>query len=159
MYLPNDVLVKVDRMSMQHGLEVRCPLLDRRVVEFGFRTPIQVKMPRLRSKYLLKSIAARRLPPALLQLPKHGFSAPVDQWMAASYAEMFRADVLRPGAAVATMLDHRRVARMFDDQRAGRAANGYALWSIWMLERWHQTARAAHAAPALSPLPAGITSA
>jgi len=116
-------------------------------------------MPWLRSKYLLKSIAARRLPPALLHLPKHGFSAPVDQWMAGSYAEMFRADVLRPGAAVATMVDQPRVARMFDDHRAGRADNGYALWSIWMLERWHQTARAAHAAPAALPLPAGITSA
>src|SRR3989454_5330899 len=79
-YLPNDVLVKVDRMSMQHSLEVRCPLLDRRIVEFGFRMPRDVKMRRWRPKHLLRSIASTRLPEPLLQLPKHGFSAPVGAW-------------------------------------------------------------------------------
>jgi asparagine synthase (glutamine-hydrolysing) len=140
-YLPNDVLVKVDRMSMQHGLEVRCPLLDRRIVEFGFRAPTRFKMPRWRAKHLLKSLAATRLPPELLRLPKHGFSAPVGEWIGSSYADRFRADVLRPGAAVSTMLDKERVGRMFDDHVAGRANHAYPLWAIWMLERWHQTAR------------------
>src|SRR5439155_24167614 len=72
-YLPNDVLVKVDRMSMQHGLEVRCPLLDHRLIELAFRLPASVKMPRLQPKRLLREIAGRRLPAALLRLPKHGF--------------------------------------------------------------------------------------
>ena len=120
-YLPNDVLVKVDRMSMQHGLEVRCPLLDRRVVELGFRAPIDIKMPRLK--------------------PKHGVSAPVGEWMRRTHAEAFRADVLQPQSAVATLLDPRRVARMFDDHLAGRRDYASPLWAIWMLERWHRVAR------------------
>jgi asparagine synthase (glutamine-hydrolysing) len=141
-YLPNDVLVKVDRMSMLHGLEVRAPLLDRRIVEFGFRTPIDVKMPRLRTKYLLRSIAATRLPDAVLRLPKHGFSAPVGAWIAGAYAEAFRGDVLRAGSATSMLLDLGLVTRMFEDHRAGRADHSYALWAIWMLERWRALAPA-----------------
>jgi asparagine synthase (glutamine-hydrolysing) len=153
-YLPNDVLVKVDRMSMVHGLEVRCPLLDRRIIEFGFRTPFGVKMPRLQSKHLLRSMAARRLPPAVARLPKHGFSAPVDEWLTGACAEMFRADVLQPGSAVAMWLDQPLIRCMFDDHRAGRADHGYALWAVWMLERWHQSISAAVGVDAaMAPLP------
>ena len=135
-YLPNDVLVKVDRMSMLHGLEVRAPLLDRRIVEFGFRMPIAVKMPRLRPKHLLRSIAATRLPRPILQLPKHGFSAPVGAWMAGPYADAFRDDVLWPGSATSMLLELPRVRTMFEDHLAERADHAHGLWAIWMLERW-----------------------
>ncbi len=140
-YLPNDVLVKVDRMSMQHGLEVRCPLLDRRVVELGFRTPIREKMPRLRPKHLLRAIAAKRLPPRLLRLPKHGFSAPTGDWLTQTYAARFTDDVFRRGGAVAALLDMRRVNKMVQDHRAGLADHSWGLWAIWMLARWDQASR------------------
>jgi asparagine synthase (glutamine-hydrolysing) len=140
-YLPNDVLVKVDRMSMQHGLEVRCPLLDRRIVEFGFRLPIDVKMPMWRPKHLLRSVAAGRLPDSIVNLPKHGFSAPVGGWIAGPYAELFRSDVLHTASAVSVLLDLGRVRQMFEDHRAGRADHSHTLWTIWMLERWHKLAR------------------
>ena len=136
-YLPNDVLVKVDRMSMQHGLEVRCPLLDRRIVEFGFSVRAEVKMPRLRSKQLLRAMAASRLPAALARLPKRGFSAPVGEWMAGRYAERFRSEVLCPGSAVSSVMDVGAVRRMFEQHRAGTADHAYGLWAIWMFERWH----------------------
>ncbi|MBM3777540.1 MAG: asparagine synthase (glutamine-hydrolyzing) [Acidimicrobiia bacterium] len=136
-YLQHDVLVKVDRMSMQHGLEVRCPLLDRRVVELAFRTPASRKMPRLRPKRLLRAVAERRLPADLLRLPKHGFSAPVGAWLRGAYAGMFQDQVLdRPG--LASLVDVRVVRRLFDEHRAGRADHGQALWTIWMLERWEE---------------------
>jgi asparagine synthase (glutamine-hydrolysing) len=159
-YLPNDVLVKVDRMSMLHGLEVRCPLLDHRIVEFGFATPIGVKMPRLRSKYLLRSLAAERLPAELSRLPKHGFSAPVGDWMASQYADRFRADVLEPGAAVSMWVDQDRIRRMFDAHRGGGVDYGYALWAIWMLALWHRssaTAGTSSARPAATtPSPVSV---
>jgi asparagine synthase (glutamine-hydrolysing) len=145
-YLPNDVLVKVDRMSMQHGLEVRCPLLDRRIVEFGFRLPIEVKMPRWRPKHLLRTIAASRLPESIINLPKHGFSAPVGAWIAGPYSELFRSDVLHGASAVAALLDLPRVRRMFDDHREGSADHSHTLWTIWMLERWHKLAKTADVA-------------
>ena len=145
-YLPNDVLVKVDRMSMQHGLEVRCPLLDRRVVEFGFRTPIDVKMPRLRPKHLLRSLAATRLPNELLRLPKHGFTAPMAEWIRGRYAELFRAEVLGSGSAASTLVDLALVRRMFEEHRVGTRDHSQALWAVWMLERWSQGARRGPAA-------------
>jgi asparagine synthase (glutamine-hydrolysing) len=135
-YLSNDVLVKVDRMSMMHGLEVRCPLLDHRLVEFAFRTPISTKMPRLRPKQLLRDIASTRLPRELLSQRKRGFTAPVGRWIAGPYADRFRADVFRPRSIVSSLLDKRAVETLFRDHCAGVADHSYALWAIWMLDRW-----------------------
>src|SRR5438270_164197 len=64
-YMPNDPLVKVDRMSMAHGLEIRCPLLDRRVVELAFRIPASRKQQGTQGKALLRALARRRLPATL----------------------------------------------------------------------------------------------
>jgi len=134
-YLPNDVLVKVDRMSMQHSLEVRCPLLDRRIVEFGFRIPTERKLPRLRPKFLLKRLAERRLPPELLTLPKHGFTAPVGAWIT-GYADRFTDEVLGADARVRDWIDTRQVRRAFNAHRSGAEDQSYLLWAVWMLERW-----------------------
>ncbi len=152
-YLPNDVLVKVDRMSMLHALEVRCPLLDRRVAEFAFRIPTAVKMPRLAPKHLLKSVGRRRLPRELLRLPKRGFTAPVGRWIAGPFASAFGDEVLAPDAAVASWLDAARVRRLFDEHRAGAADHSYALWAIWVLERWGR--HRGREAGAGEPTPAG----
>ncbi|HVD92706.1 MAG TPA: asparagine synthase (glutamine-hydrolyzing) [Vicinamibacterales bacterium] len=135
-YLANDVLVKVDRMTMQHGIEVRAPLLDRRVIELAFRIPAHRKMPRLQSKHLLRQLARRRLPRALASLPKRGFSPPIGGWLTGPCAVRFRDDVLAPGAPVHGLLDARAVRRLFDDHVAGRADHSQALWSVWMLARW-----------------------
>ncbi|MEQ1573333.1 MAG: asparagine synthase (glutamine-hydrolyzing) [Vicinamibacterales bacterium] len=135
-YLPNDVLVKVDRMSMQHGLEVRCPLLDRRIVEWAFTAPEAVKMPRLRPKHLLRSVAMKRLPPGLLRLPKHGFSAPVGEWIARTAARRFQDEVLGAGSSVSRWLDVGEIRSLFERHRSGARDHSSALWAIWMLERW-----------------------
>lgn len=135
-YLPNDVLTKVDRMSMQNSLEVRAPLLDRRLVELAFRLPERVKLPNLRAKHILKQIAAKRLTPELLTQPKRGFTAPLGEWIGKVYAGQFEAEVLRAGSSVSGLLDIKRVRATFADHVAGRADAGYAMWAIWMLERW-----------------------
>jgi asparagine synthase (glutamine-hydrolysing) len=135
-YLPNDVLVKVDRMSMAHALEVRCPLLDHRIVELAFRIPRARKMPWLRPKHLLRTLARERLPQPLLRLPKHGFSAPVGTWVAEQYRAQFVDEVFGAGSFVKDMLDLTAVRRMLDAQTRGEANHAYALWSVWMLERW-----------------------
>ena len=140
LYLPNDVLVKVDRMSMQHGLEVRCPLLDHRLFELAFRIPRRRKMPHLRPKYLLRQLARRRLPPQLATQPKHGFSAPIAEWIAGPWANVFNDDVLQRGARVQDLLDISRVRQLFEEHRSGRANHGQALWSVWMLARWCDSA-------------------
>ena len=142
-YLANDVLVKVDRMTMQHSIEVRCPLLDHRLIELAFRIPTHVKMPGLRSKHLLRQLATRRLPPALARLPKHGFSAPIAEWLAGPCASQFEADVCASNAPVQSLVDGAYVRRLFDEHRAGGANHAQILWTVWMLARWSTTASAA----------------
>jgi asparagine synthase (glutamine-hydrolysing) len=137
-YLPNDVLVKVDRMSMAHSLEVRCPLLDHRLVELAFSIPRSEKMPWLQPKYLLKQVSKTRLPAELLRLPKHGFSAPVAQWLAGAYRAAFEEEVLSSSSLTASVLDARAVRAMLEAHSCGQADHAPALWSIWMLERWHR---------------------
>ena len=88
-YLPNDVLVKVDRMSMAHGLEVRAPLLDRRVVEAAFRIPAEHKLLNGRTKHLLRTLARTRLPAEVVDRRKHGFDAPIGRWIAGPCRGLF----------------------------------------------------------------------
>jgi asparagine synthase (glutamine-hydrolysing) len=140
-YLPNDVLVKVDRMSMAHSLEVRCPLLDRRLVEFAFRLPVSTKMPRLRPKALLRRVAKGRVPDEILTLPKHGFSAPVSEWLAGPYADRFQSEVLGRDSRTSTLVDRERVARLFTEHRSHHRDHSHALWAVWMLERWARQQR------------------
>ena len=135
-YMPNDPLVKVDRMSMAHGLEVRCPLLDRRLVELAFRIPASRKQQARQGKVLLRSLAKRRLPGRLWQLPKRGFTAPVAEWIRGPYAGMFREELLQPGAQIGAHVDVRDLRRRFDEHSRGESDHGYALWSVWILERW-----------------------
>jgi asparagine synthase (glutamine-hydrolysing) len=135
-YMPNDPLVKVDRMSMANSLEIRCPLLDHRLVELAFRIPTDKKMANGQPKSLLRALAERRLPKKILTLPKRGFTAPIASWLAGAYADDFRADVLSPASHARGMVDVARVGRLFDQHRAGAADHSFALWAVWMLERW-----------------------
>jgi asparagine synthase (glutamine-hydrolysing) len=137
-YLPNDPLVKVDRMSMAHGLELRCPLLDRRVVELAFRIPASLKQEGRHGKALLRTLAQRRLPAGLSRLPKRGFTAPVGEWIAGPHAARFRDEVLTQRGAIASHVDLRDLERRFVAHRAGSADHSYALWAAWVLERWLQ---------------------
>jgi asparagine synthase (glutamine-hydrolysing) len=139
-YLPNDPLVKVDRMSMAHSLEVRCPLLDRRVVELAFRIPASRKQVGRNGKALLRALARTRLPGALWQMPKRGFTAPIGEWIAGPNAAQFRDEVLGARTLIGSHLDLAALRAMFEAHRAGRSESGYALWAAWVLERWLQTA-------------------
>ena len=138
-YLPNMPLVKVDRMSMAHGLEIRCPLLDRKVVEFAFRVPTETKMPGLDCKHLLKSLARQRLPEEILRLPKQGFSAPIGQWLREEHAHRFQDEVLESGSRVADYLDRKSIQRYFVEHQRGIADRSRHLWAVWMLELWHRS--------------------
>ena len=134
-YLPNDPLVKVDRMSMAHGLEIRCPLLDHRLVELAFRIPTNEKFANGQPKSLLRGLAERRLPADLVHRPKSGFTAPVRSWLAGPYAGRFREDVLSCTAKSRDILDRARVQQLFAEHLAGHD-HSFALWAVWMLERW-----------------------
>ena len=135
-YMPNDPLVKVDRMAMRHSLEVRCPMLDRRVVELAFRIPGDRRQRGSTGKWFLRALARRRLPQALASMPKRGFTAPVAEWIAGVGAGQFADEVLAPGARTASLIDQSVVRRWFDEHRTQSVDHSYALWAMWVLERW-----------------------
>ena len=140
-YLANDVLVKVDRMSMLSGVEVRCPLLDRRVVEYAFRVPATVKMPRLRSKHLLRKLASRRLSRDIVRRSKQGFEAPVQQWITGEFGPQLAGDLFDQNAKIRTLLDLQQLRGLYHRHRQRTADNSYPLWSAWVLERWMRLQR------------------
>jgi asparagine synthase (glutamine-hydrolysing) len=140
-YMPNDPLVKVDRMSMAHGLEVRCPLLDRRVVELAFRIPASRKQQAGRGKTLLRTLAKRRLPGELWKLPKRGFTAPIGEWIAGPHEGLYQSEVLHPRSAIASHVDVKELQRRFAAHRRGAADHGYTLWAVWVLEQFLRQAK------------------
>jgi asparagine synthase (glutamine-hydrolysing) len=121
---------------MAHGLEVRAPLLDRRVVEAAFRIPAPVKLANGRTKHLLRELAARHLPTEVVERKKHGFDAPIGRWIAGPMRELFRSDVLGPSSIVPGLLDRRRVESMLREHCEGRRDYSFALWAVWVLARW-----------------------
>jgi asparagine synthase (glutamine-hydrolysing) len=135
-YMPNDPLVKVDRMSMAHSLEVRCPLLDRQVVELAFRIPASRKQVGRQGKALLRALARRRLPAGLWDLPKRGFTVPIGEWIRDSQSERFRADVLNSSSRLVGVVDAADLRRRFEAHATGRADHAYTLWAAWSLGRW-----------------------
>ena len=130
------ILPKVDALSAPFGVLPRSPLFSRSIVELAFRIPTEGKMPNGQPKSLLRRLAERRLPRGVVHQTKRGFTAPVAAWLAGPYADRFRADVLASDARSRAIVDVTRVGRLFEEHRAGRADHSFALWSVWMLERW-----------------------
>jgi asparagine synthase (glutamine-hydrolysing) len=135
-YLPDDVLVKLDRMAMASSLEGRAPLLDHRVVEFGVRLPREHRVRNHRGKYLLRKVAARWLPPDVLDKPKHGFGIPLAKWFRGPLAGL-AADLIGSQAFRERGLMNPGAARRFlDEHLAGQADYGELLWLTLSLELW-----------------------
>ena len=146
-WLADDGLVKVDRMSMAHGLEVRCPLLDHRIVELAARLPARLKLAGGTTKVLLRRVAARRLPAEILQRPKRGFAPPVSRWLREDLRDLSRDLLLGSDAFGRGLFERREVERLLDDHAARRLEAGWALWTLLMLEVWgREVARRAPAA-------------
>lgn len=143
MYLPDDILAKVDRMSMAHGLEARVPLLDYRIVEFAATLPFALKYHGGISKRVLKHAMRDRLPASALAQRKRGFSLPVQRWMRGALAELFCDTVLQQASQCGEYLDMAFVKTLRDDHMARRDEHGHRLWSILMFELWLRWQRGA----------------
>jgi asparagine synthase (glutamine-hydrolysing) len=138
-YLVDDIMTKVDRMSMAVSLEAREPLLDHTLLEFAATVPSALKLKDGRSKYLLRRLLERRLPPSIVDRPKQGFAAPVGDWLRGPLAPMVD-DLLFDGRFRSRgIFDDRAVARLWRDHRRRRADHPHRLWSLLMLELWFRT--------------------
>ena len=135
-YLPDDILVKVDRMSMAVSLEAREPLLDHRLLEFAARVPSSLKLKNGTTKYLLRRVLERRLPSSILGRRKHGFEAPVGDWLRGPLLPLAN-ELLADGRLAGRGLFKRReIERMWTGHRLGRADHSQRLWQLLMLELW-----------------------
>ncbi len=139
-YLAESVLVKVDRMTMAHGIEARSPLLDHRLVEWSARLPASWKRPLGQpGKLPLRKLAAEVLPPELVDRPKRGFDIPLARWMASGEVRAAVDETLRDSwLARDGWLDAASLAREIAPERGGQASLGNRLWSLFVLEKWYR---------------------
>ena len=135
-YLPDDILVKVDRAAMGSSLETRVPFLDLRVIAFAWRLPMHLRVRGGSGKWLLRQVLARHVPTSLTERPKQGFGVPVDRWLRGPLAPW--ADALLDPARIAEhgILDARAVQREWTQHRSGSADRHLTLWPVLMLEAW-----------------------
>ena len=133
-YLLDDLLVKADRMSMAHGLEVRSPFLDTELLELALRLPPSSKARGLSLKRVLKAAVADLLPPEILGRRKRGFGVPLDRWFREDLAGYLRATVGAPDARVRQHLVGDAVDRVLAEHAAGTRNHGHALWLLLTLE-------------------------
>ncbi len=136
MYLPDDILTKVDRMSMAHGLEVRVPLLDHRAVEFAATVPFALKCAAGVSKRLAKHALRGLLPPELLAQRKQGFAVPIQRWFREALCGHFREAVLGAQARCVSHLKRDSLEVLLTRHVSGREDLGHALWSVLIFEHW-----------------------
>ena len=138
-YLPNDMLVKVDRMTMAHGLEAREPFLDYRLVEFAASLPPGLKLHRgMHKKYLLKSVMKGKLPQAVLQRKKQGFNVPNARWIKQGLRSFVMDHLSSSRLREMGWFDERVVATLLQNHFSGRADNSHQIWCLLTLSLWWQ---------------------
>ena len=135
-YMPGAVLPKVDRMSMQHSLEVRTPFLNIELARFAERLPQQVLYNGTRGKRVLREIAYRYLPRNLVDLPKKGFGLPMSRWGQNELLQVASSLLESPDSRVAAALGRDAIARFMQRQRSHGGFVTYQTWALTMLESW-----------------------
>ncbi len=137
-YLPGDILVKVDRMSMANSLEVRAPMLDHVFMEFVATIPSGLKLRGQEKKYILKKALTPYLPHDILYRKKQGFEVPLDRWFRHELKDLVQETVLSPTALQRGFFDPLSVKKMWAQHQSRQRNFGTNFWTLLMFELWYR---------------------
>jgi len=135
-YLPDDILVKVDRMSMACSLETRAPLLDHKVVELMAEVPRKQKFSIRNSKILLRAVAREYLPDDILKRPKQGFAIPLNAWLRKDLRSWMEDLLLSKSCRERGYFREDYIRKMIDAHVGGQRDLSQQLWALIILELW-----------------------
>ena len=137
-YLSDDILVKVDRMSMAVSLESRVPYLDPDLVELAFQIPERLKVTPGETKVLLKSVAARHVPAECVYRPKEGFSIPIKNWLCNEFRPLMEELLSDQAIRDQGIFQVKTIKRLKQEHLAGMANHSHILWSLIVFQSWYK---------------------
>jgi asparagine synthase (glutamine-hydrolysing) len=147
-WLPDDLLIKADKMTMANGLELRVPFLDHKMVEFAATLPNASKAGGKGGKTLLRRAMRGVLPDAIIDRPKKGFPIPLGSWLRTSLRQFTRDHLLAPDSACSRYFDRDETTRLVREQEQGKLDRSQEIWTLLVFEFWHRHFIEDHARPA-----------
>jgi asparagine synthase (glutamine-hydrolysing) len=135
-YLPDDILVKVDRAAMAVALETRAPFLDAEVARFAWGLPAALRGRAGRGKPVLRSLLGRFVPPTLFERPKRGFGLPIDRWLRSELKPLGEKYLLHTAARYDYLLNPEGIRQLWCQHQSGRVNRQRELWTLIALLMW-----------------------
>lgn len=137
-YMTEDILVKVDRMSMAHSLEVRAPILDHKLMEFAATLPSDLKLNSQESKYILKKMNEKRLPYDILYRKKQGFRVPLAKWLRGGLRDYIHDTLFGPKSGITEYLNSGYIKKLWESHLTGINDHSSQIWNVFMFELWRR---------------------